>query len=203
MKLTIKLDEINYGDVAVRLMPALGKREMVFSIGVGKLLNAIAALPENLIRDIFDAIPAEQKNEIVSFFVVENKSKILWTIDEMLYKNRIAIKLVDYTMDQDLTLTAEIGDINYDRIVERFLPLIREKLMIRATMNPMMIMLLPVIQNASANQIVRLMNQVVGNKDDFLASLVNQNQKNLIAAVEDAAQKQNIRLKINSIILGA
>ena len=42
------------------------------------------------------------------------------------------------------------------------------------------------------------MNQVVGNKDDFLASLVNQNQKNLIAAVEDAAQKQNIRLKINS-----
>ena len=203
MKLTIKLDEINYGDVAVRLMPALGKREMVFSIGVGKLLNAIAALPENLIRDIFDAIPAEQKNEIVSFFVVENKSKILWTIDEMLYKNRISIKLVDYTMDQDLTLTAEIGDINYDRIVERFLPLIREKLMIRATMNPMMIMLLPVIQNASANQIVRLMNQVVGNKDDFLASLVNQNQKNLIAAVEDAAQKQNIRLKINSIILGA
>ena len=65
MKLTINLNEINYGDVAVKMMPLLGKEEMYFSEAVGKTLNAIAALPENLIREIFEVIPAEQKNEIV------------------------------------------------------------------------------------------------------------------------------------------
>ena len=61
---------------------------------------------------------------------------------------------------------------------------------------------LQVIRNASAEQIVGLLDRFVGdNKEAFLASLINQNQKTIISAIEDAAQKQNIRLKINSILL--
>ena len=65
-------------------------------------------------------------------------------------------------------------------------------------------MLRPVIQRASAEQLCGLLDQFVGdNKDAFLASLFNQNQKMLIAVIEAAAEKQNVRLRISSVFVEA
>ena len=104
-------------------------------------------------------------------------------------------------MDQNLTIAAEVYEIDYISILDRFLPEIRSKLL---SMGRLVVMFRPMIQNASAAQIVGLLDRFVGdNKEVFLASLVNQNQKKLISAIEDAADKQNIRLKISAIVLEA
>ena len=201
MKLTIKLDEINYGDVAVKAMPLLRHSAGNIHGTVGRMAAAITNLPENLIRDIFDAIPAYEKNEILADFAVEYKSRILSTLNNLSGHYKLGLQLKDFTVDQNLTIRAEVGEIDYISIVDRFLPEIRSKLL---SMGGLVVMFRPMIQSASAEQIVGLLERFVGdNKEVFLVSLVNQNQKKLISAIEDAVDKQNIHLKISTIVLEA
>lgn len=199
MKLTIKLDEINYGDVAVRTMPLLKHSAGNIHGSIGRMAFAITNLPENLIRDIFDTIPTYEKNEILAGFAVEHKGRILNTLNNLSVNYKLGLQLKDFTVDQNLTIRAEVGEIDYISIVDRFLPEIRSKLL---SMGGLVVMFRPMIQNASAVQIVGLLDRFVGdNKEVFLVSLVNQNQKKLISAIEDAADRQNIRLKISAIVL--
>ena len=201
MKLTIKLDEINYGDAAVRAIPLLRHSAGNIDGSVGRMAVAITNLPENLIRDIFDAIHAYEKNEILASFAVEYKDRILNTLNDFSRHYKLGLQLNDFTVDQNLTIAAEVYEIDYISILDRFLPEIRSKLL---SMGRLVVMFRPMIQNASAAQIVGLLDRFVGdNKEVFLASLVNQNQKKLISAIEDAADKQNIRLKISAIVLEA
>ena len=197
MKLTMKLDEINYGDVAVRAMPLLTKSVDAFG-AVEMILAAVSThLPESLIRSVFDAIPEARKNEIIAQLALEHKDRILRSVNELSEKHKIGVTLKNLTVHRDLTVAAEIGKIDYVCTVERFLPVIREKLMALGGMAS--VLLRPVIPNANAGQIVYLMDRFVSNKDDFFASLINQNQERLIGAIENVAQKQNIRMKIHSV----
>lgn len=200
MKLTIKLDELNYGDVAVRAMPLLTQSIDAFQGAVGMLVAAASVyLPEELIRNVFDAIPEERKNEIIAEFAAEHKDRILRTVNELSKKHKIGVNLNDLTIDPNLTVVAQIGKIDYVCIADRFLPIIKEKLLNKGGL---VVMFRPMIQNASAEQIVGLLDRFVGdNTDAFLASLVNQSPRTLISAIEDAADKQNIRLKISAIVL--
>ena len=199
MKLTIKLGAINHGDVAVKLMPLLAQSAGNFHGAVGKTVAAIANLPDNLIRDIFDAIPENEKNGIIAAYAMEYKDRILSKLNNLSMHHNLGLKLADCLIDQDLTIVAEVSEIDYIAIVDRFLPAIRDKLL---GMGRLVAMFRPMIQNASAEQTVGLLNRIVGeNKEAFLVSLINQNQHNLISTIEDAAEKQNIRLKINEIIL--
>lgn len=75
MKLTIKIREINYGDVAVKALPLLGSAAQNYGSAVEKTIAAVSMLPEELIHSIFDAIPTEQKNDLVSAFVMEYGEK--------------------------------------------------------------------------------------------------------------------------------
>lgn len=199
MKLTIKLDGINYGDVAVKLMPLLAQSAGSFCGAVWKTVSAIANLPDNLIRDIFDAIPENEKNGIIAAYAMEYKDRILSKLNNLSMHHNLGLKLADCLIDQDLNIMAEVSEIDYIAIVDRFLPAIRDKLL---SMSGLVAMFRPMIQNASAEQIMGLLDRFAGeNKEAFLASLINQNQHNLISTIEDAAEKQNIHVKINSIIL--
>lgn len=107
-------------------------------------------------------------------------------------------KLIVY---KDLELTAAIDRIDYLCLAERFLPMIKEKLL---AVGGVVALLQPVIEKASADQICGLLDRIVGsNKDGFAAALINQNQQTLISVIEDAAGKQNIRLKLDSIFAQA
>ena len=199
MKLTIKLDKINYGDVAVKLMPLLAQSAGNFHGAVGKTVAAIANLPDSLVRDIFDAIPEDEKNVVIAAYAMEYKDRILSKLNNLSMYHNLGLKLADCLIDQDLTIEAEVSEIDYIAIVDRFLPAIRDKLL---RMGGLVVMFRPMIRNSSAEQIVGLLERFVGdNKEAFLASLINQNQQSLISVIEDAAQKQNICLKINSIFL--
>lgn len=201
MKLTIKLDEINYGDVAVKAMPFLCQAAEKQSGAAGKTMAAIAQLPDRLIYEIFDAIPMDQKNEIVAAFAMENRENILNAANKLSADHKIGVTLADCRVDQDLECIALSDKIDYEILAERFLPEIREKLL---GMGGMAGFLRPVIEKASAQQICGLLDKLFGNKKEVLiASLINKNQQKLIFLIEDAVKKQNINLKINSIAVEA
>lgn len=197
MKLTIKMEEIDYGDAAIKAIPMLEQTVKMRSGAVEKTVAAIAMLPENMIRDIFDAIPPKQKNEILAAFAMEQKERILHALNDLLHRQKLGLTLADCSVDPDLTVMAEVSQIDYLCITERFLPLIREKLL---GMGGMAAMLRPVISRASAEQVYELVERFVGSgKDAFVASLINQNQRILISAMEDAAEKQGVRMKIHAV----
>ena len=181
MRLSIKLDEINYGDVAVKAMPFLRKAAQTQNNAVGKTIAAISQLPDNLIYNIFDAIPMEQNNEIVAAFAMENKEKFLAAVNKMSRDYKIGVMLSNYTMNQELELSAIVSEIDYQTIAERFLPEIREKLL---SMGGMVSFLKPVIEKASAEQICGLLDKILGKtKEALIASLINKNQQKLISLV--------------------
>ena len=197
MNLTIKIDEINYGDVAVKAMPLLREAARKQNGAVGKLLGALTELPEYQISDLLDAISVTVKNEIISDLATEHSNTILRIINDAAYEHQIGVVLSNYTLNRNLVMEIDVHRINYPAVAERFLPVIREKLM---TMGGLAILMRPLIAHASAEQICDLMDRFLGdNKNAFVVSLINQNQNTLISAIESAAMEQNIRLKIGKI----
>lgn len=201
MKLRVQIAEINYGDVAVKAMPLLRRAAQNYDGAVGKTIEAISQLPEELIHSIFDAIPAGQKNKIVTAFVMEYQEKVLGAVNKMAEEYRLGVTLSDLAVDKNLELAATIDRVDYLCLVDRFLPMVKEKLL---AMGGMVALLRPVIEKASADQICGLLDRFVGDKkDELLAALINQNQETLISVIEDAAGKQNVHLKTNSIFVQA
>lgn len=199
MKIIVKIKEINYGDVAVKAMPFLKKAAQSQNNAVGKTIAAVSQLPDDLIYNIFDVIPMEQKNDIVAAFAMENKEKILAAVNKMSKDYKIGVMLSNYALNQELELAAVVSEIDYQAIAERFLPEIREKLL---SMGGMVGFLKPVIEKASAEQVCGLLDKILGkNKDAVIASLINMNQQKLISLIEETAAKQNIRLKVASVFL--
>lgn len=164
---------------------------------VGKLLSAMAQLPQELIVGLFDAIPTEQKNDIAASFAEENKEQILSLVNKLTKEHRIGLSVSDFSMNRHLEIGAEVDDIDYPCLVDRFLPLVKKNLLARGGM---VALLRPMIEQASADQICGLLDRFMGsNKDAFMAALINQNQDKLAELIEDTAAKQNIQLKISSV----
>lgn len=198
MKVTIRIREINYGDVALKAMPLMQKVGERKNNATGKIILAISNLPDGLIYDFFDAIPVEQKNEIAAAYATENKEKFLGAANKISADYRVGITLSDYTVDQNLVFTALIEEIDYQTIAEKFLPEIRDYLLSLVSLSGF---LKPVVEKASAKQICDLLDKFLGKKkESVIVSLMNKNQLKLISLIEETARKWNIGLKINSII---
>lgn len=201
MKLKIVIEEINYGDAAVKILQMVGSTLPKKDDIVPVALSAITQLPQKLIYDICDAIPTEQKNGIAAAVVRQYKPNILLAINRLSAENGLGVCLSDLTLDRELNVEATVDRIDYSCLVDRFLGVIKEKLM---GMGGMIVMLRPMIRNASATQVCDLMDRFLGErKDSFVASIINQNKQMLILVIEDAAKKQDLRLTIRDLSLEA
>lgn len=69
-------------------------------------------------------------------------------------------------------------------------------------MGGMTVLLQPVIEHAPAERLVGLLERFVGDKkNEFIASLINRNQHNLISSIENISESQDIHLKIEFIFV--
>lgn len=197
MKLYIKIDEINYADVALMAQGMLGKSFSNRTDAIAMAVCTASRLSEDLVRDLFKEISDERMSTILAAFAKEYKWKILSAGNELLVKNQLGVKIDDFDVTPDLKVSVNVAEIDYPSIVERFLPMIKEKLM---GMGGAVVLLRPVIQNASASQVCGLLDTLLGrNKEGFIVGLVNQYSDKLASAIEDAAAKKNIRLKIDEL----
>ena len=197
MKLTVNIKEINYGDVAAKVMPLLEQAVADRGGAVAMTVSAIARLPESLIYDIFDAIPSAKKNKIIAAFVMEYEDRILDVVNKLSAEQKIGVAVSELSVSEELEIAATVGELDYLCLADRFLPAIKEKLLEKGGI---VAILAPIIEKASAEQICGLLDRILGNKkDNFMVALINQNQQTLISKIEDVAEKQNIHLSIHSI----
>lgn len=199
MTLVLNIEEINYGDVAVRAIPVVNSLVRQDAHAIDLLLDAVCQLPEPLIRSVFEAIPTPRKNQILSAFVWENQKKILETLNHLSETHQLGIQLSGLQLDPSLSLTAQIGAIDEVVLVNRFLPAVKERLL---SMGVISGLLRPMVEQASAEQLCGLLDRLTGDrKYELLASVLRSKQDAWISLIENTAKEQQIRLHIASIEL--
>ena len=191
MKITMKIQDIHYGDVAVQALPLLVEKRPTEDTAMNKLLRAIAHLPEDVVYSLFDAIPQQEKNEIVSLLVQENKEKILAYATQFLQEQRIGLTIQNLAVASDLAVELVILDIDYGSLVQKLLPLIQDKL---AEEHDNMANILGKIPAGSSNILLGFLPQKA--KNDIAAYLINKGQDQILRFAMQAAANRNIRLEL-------
>lgn len=191
MKISMTIQDICYGDVAVQALPILEEKLPAEDTAMNKLLRAIAHLPENVVYSLFDAIPQQEKNEIVSLLVQENKEKILAYATQFLQEQRIGLTIQNLAVASDLALELDILDIDYGSLVQKLLPLIQDKL---AEEHDNMANILGKIPAGSSNILLGFLPQKA--KNDIAAYLINKGQDQILRFAMQAAANRNIRLEL-------
>lgn len=191
MKITMKIQDIHYGDVAVQALPLLVEKRPTEDTAMNKLLRAIAHLPEDVVYSLFDAIPQQEKNEIVSLLVQENKEKILAYATQFLQEQRIGLTIQNLAVASDLALELDILDIDYGSLVQKLLPLIQDKL---AEEHDNMANILGKIPAGSSNILLGFLPQKA--KNDIAAYLINKGQDQILRFAMQATANRNIRLEL-------
>ena len=191
MKITMNIQDIHYGDVAVQAFPVMAEKLPAEDTAMNKLLRAIAHLPEDVVYSLFDAIPQQEKNEIVSLLVQENKEKILAYATQFLQEQRIGLTIQNLAVASDLALELDILDIDYGSLVQKLLPLIQDKL---AEEHDNMENILGKIPAGSSNILLGFLPQKA--KNDIAAYLINKGQDQILRFAMQAAANRNIRLEL-------
>lgn len=196
MKITMNIQDIHYGDVAVQAFPLLTEKLSAEDTAMNKLLRAIAHLPENVVYSLFDAIPQQEKNEIVSLLVQENKEKILAYATQFLLEQRISLTMQNLAVTSNLAVELDVLDIDYGSLVQKLLPLIQDKL---TENHDNMANILKKIPVGSPNIILGFLPQKA--KDDIAAYLINKGQDQILRFAMQAAANRNVHLELADLIV--
>lgn len=193
MKIKTNITEIHYGDVAVKALPLLSAR-MPQESAIAHILAALAHLSEQTIYQIFEEIPEQNKNQIVSLLCRENQNRILTVCNQFLKRKGAFLVLTDIQVDEQLDICVEVGEIDYTGLIRTFLPMARERLASSSDAAAALLQKLPL---NNADVFLRLIPQA--SKDAMAAYLLNANQEKLCALAERAAGEYGICLSIENL----
>ena len=93
MKVTIELNDIDYGALAEILLP-LVKDKLSQSEGNGAgIITTIASVPPSIAGKMIDVLPQKTKDELCVMLLNKNKEKIVESIMEYAEKNGVSFKI--------------------------------------------------------------------------------------------------------------
>ena len=113
MKLSIKIKEIDFYDVIRKAMPVLQEKTPKDGSAIAKIIAVVTQLPEAVIHTMLNAVPYEDKYEIVALLVRENQEKIQAALSQLLKKNEIDVSLDSMVIRDDLELSVVVSNLNY------------------------------------------------------------------------------------------
>lgn len=198
MELQIKISRINYGEVAVKALPLLRAKIRDDGSAVAKILLAITQLPPEMICGIFDAMPQEQKDEIVALLAAENKEKLLKLAMAVAEKNGIRITVEDVTVSKELQIGVFVRQIDYAGLVVRFLPLVKDKL---KALEGSEMKILTKLADASSELACEFLKLIPREYQDKIAVfLLNQCREQILEMIVGTFQKNGIEIEIEDFV---
>ena len=189
----MSIGELHYGDVVVKAIPVLSAG-MQQESAIAHILVALAHLSEQTIYQIFEEIPQQDKNQIVSLLCRENRDRILTVCNQFLKRKGAFLLLTDIQVNEQLGISVEVGEINYTGLIQTFLPMARERLASSSDAAAVLLQKLPL---NNADVFLRLMPQA--SKDAMVAYLLNANQEKLCAQAERAAGEYGVYLSMENL----
>ena len=184
MKLRMKIENLSYGDLLIRLIPLVRDRITGYSAG-SRCLRAAANLPENLIYELAGAVPDTEKNGILAELVREHKETILAHINRSLDRHRLGFRLSQISLDTNLNLLALVDSIDPVVLVERLLPKLKQAGGLTGSV------LATVPKPLWAGFLSR-----IPDLEQLLAGILNQAEPTILGLLNDSLSKQNIRGRI-------
>ena len=91
IELTIRVDSINYTDLAELLLPMLSDRLPKDGL-MGRLLNS-PERAESLVKEILGRMSLEQKDELLVKYINQNSYKAMDKLEDMAARNGVSMKL--------------------------------------------------------------------------------------------------------------
>ena len=96
MKITLEIEDLDYGAVAAALLPAVHERLEKEDGSVGtKILSKLTALSPSIAKKMVNLLPAETQNEIAVLLINKNKDKILEAAENLAAEKGISVRIKD------------------------------------------------------------------------------------------------------------
>lgn len=197
MKLRIQIKEIDFCDVILKAMPVLQEKASNDGSAISKIVSVVTQLPHEVIRTMVEAVSQEDKCEIVALLVCDNKEKLHQALSQLLKKNEIDVSLDEVSLSNDLALNIEVSNLNYAALAAKYLPLIRDGLIIGE--NPAMEMLHAVLKLPGMLLYGALARIPQNKKDEAVAYLINKNKDRIIAKLEEMMVNQDIHIRLGDL----
>ena len=194
MQIQIKLDKISYGDAVVKVMPALCAHMQESNTAAAKIISAIAALPESLIRQVFEAIPPEEQNEILSLLVQEHQDIILSYGTKLAREHGVTLSLANLQVTKALDIRVGLQNVDYVSLVNRFYPLVEKNLASSQHPGALLLRKLPV---GHAERTLKLFPSSA--KEHIIAYLLTQNSDKICAELEKALEENGLHVRLRAL----
>lgn len=197
MKLRIQIKEIDFCDVILKTIPVLQEKAPNDGSAISKIISVVTQLPHEVIHTMLEAVSQEDKCEIVALLVRENKEKLHQALSQLLKKNEIDVSLDEVSLSNDLALNIEVSNLNYAALAAKFLPLVRDGLIIGE--NPAVEMLHAVLKLPGMLLYGALAKIPQNKKDEAVAYLINKNKDRIIAKLEEMMANQDIHIRLGDL----
>ena len=94
MKITLEIDDLDYGSVIAALLPMVHEKlERDDGSVSNKILAKLTALPPSIAKKMVNLMPKETQNEIVVLLINKNKEKILDLVTKLAKKKEISVQI--------------------------------------------------------------------------------------------------------------
>ena len=94
MKITLEVDELDYGSLIAALLPMVHeKMEKEESSVANKIILKLTSLSPSIVKKMVNLMPKETQNEIVVLLINKNRDKILSLVENLAKENEISLKL--------------------------------------------------------------------------------------------------------------
>lgn len=194
MQIQIKLDKISCGDAVVKVMPALCAHMQESNPAAAKIVSAIAALPEPLIRQVVEAIPLEDQNEILSLLVQEYQDVILSYGTKLAREQGVTLSFANLQVTKALDIRMELQDVDCISLVKRFYPLVEKNLASSQHPGALLLRRLPV---GHAERMLKLLPSSA--KEHIIAYLLSQNSDKICARLEKALEEHGLHVRLQAL----
>ena len=95
MKITLEIDDLDYGSVIAALLPMVHEKlEKDDDGSVGsKILSKLTALSPSVAKKMVNLLPKDTQNEIVVLLINKNKEKILDVVTNLAKKKEVSVQI--------------------------------------------------------------------------------------------------------------
>ena len=95
MDIKLKVNRINYGDLAAWCLPVVSDKLAGEEGSIPKLLSKLTAVPPGMVRGMLNALPEDTKNELAAYLINRNKEQILAGITNYLQQQGVDVAFGD------------------------------------------------------------------------------------------------------------
>ena len=100
MEIKLKVNRINYGDLAAWCLPMLSDKLAKEEGAMAALLSKVAAMSPGVARGVLNALPEETKNELAVYLLNRNKEQILSGVTRYLQQQGVDVEFGDLSVEE-------------------------------------------------------------------------------------------------------